>query len=1172
MLLPIGRHRARGSVPIQPLRSEEPSSLTSFCSIAFVLWLAVWSTRLFALERPPDQQANPVEAARLNDIGVALMNQQLTEKAIAKFDEAHAADPSSAIPVMNKGIALVYLRRLPEAEAALKQAATMDPDNPRTWYSLGIMHLGAGDPKLAIADMEHAVKLDPTDADARYFMGTFYLNLGDYDHAKAEFTEALKLNPVHASANFGMARALQRLGQVDEARVYLKRFQELTEHKVSSPLSAAYGEQGRYATVQDMLAPEALVGPMIPVSFVPQTVKESPSASPGTADKSVPSAGACIIGIAGADHKDLIVMGDGDQAIRAYRNLGNGSFEEIPAPQTGLSASGHGVACAVGDYDSDGQPDLAVAMSDRVILFHNLGNGKFADTTKAVGITQLNHPAGLTFIDFDHDGDLDLFVTGTALNSSGPNILWRNNGNSTFTQWTGPTGLEGQGSTTGATLSDINNDRAVDLVVAGSSTSPTIYFNPREGKFKAVPLYTGADFAATLGVSVFDFNKDGWMDVAVTHAGAPGVSLWRNVDGKTFERVPLPINDAKAAWGLTPIDIDNDGWIDLAVIAETAHGPELRILRNRGSEGFEDVSKAVGADQLRLDNPRSVIAADVDGDGAADLIVTQLNKPPLVLKNVGGSRNHSMRLTFTGLADNKTALGTKVEVFSNGKWQKFEIAGGSGYLSQNATEIIAGLGHAEHADVVRMLWPTGVPQDEIDLAASKPFAITELDRRGSSCPVLFAWNGKEYQFVSDVIGAAVVGHWVSPTSTNQADSDEWIKVDGAQLKARNGYLSLRFGEPMEEINYIDQVRLVAVDHPENTEAYPDERFLSEPPFASGKTVIASAETRPLAGAWDDKGRDVLGLLTTRDHNYVRDFTKLKYAGYANIHTLTLDLGDWSPQSPLRLFLHGYIEYFSASSMYAAWQAGLEPVPPYLEAQMPDGSWRRIIDDMGFPAGLPRTIVVDLTGKLPTGVRRIRMTTNLQIYWDQVLVDNGPEASREARQTELPLGMAHLAFRGYPQQVEGATPGDLTYHYDRISATGPFQWQRGSYTHYGDVTPLLEKPDNRYVIFGSGEEIDAEFSASPLPPLPAHWKRDYFFYANGFVKDMDFYESMPFTVAQMPFHGMSTYPYPSGEHYPNGNAELKYRLEWNDRFESGERSQRFQFNYQPASSQPITGRP
>lgn len=1117
-----------------------------------------------------EQSHDLVAAAGLNNVGVALMGQQFTEKALEKFEAAHKADPTSATPLLNKGIALLYLRKLPEAEDALKQAAIVDPNGVRIWYCLGLTHLAESKSDLAVEDFKRAIKLNPADADSHYYLGSLYRSLKDYDQAIGEFQEALRLNPLHASSQFGLASALQRSGKAAEAREHLKRFQTITQTKVGTPLAVTYGEQGDYATVQNLRVAEQPVGPMIPVSFVAAAGSASAPSSPAVAADQA-GGGACILDIDG--QKNIVVMSDGDPAIRVYKSLQSGSLEEIPAQQTGLIASGHGVACTVGDYDNDGHPDLAVALSDRIILFHNLGHGKFEDVTKTVGIGQLNRPAALTFVDFDHDGDLDIFATGSTLSSgTGPDVLWRNNGNSTFTEWTGPTGLAGKGSTTGVTLSDLNNDRAVDLLVTGDSGSPTIFENRREGAFKALPLYSDPNLAATRGVLVFDFNKDGWMDVAVTHAGAPGVSLWRNVDGEHFERVTLPLTGAKGAWGLTAIDIDNDGWIDLAAVVETANGTELRVWRNRGSQGFEDVSDTVGLSKLNLQNPRSVIAADIDGDGAADLIVTQLNAAPVVLRNVGGNRNHSLRLTLAGLADNKTAIGTKVEVFSNGRSQKFEIAGGSGYLSQGSTEILAGLGQADRADVVRMLWPTGVPQDELDVAAGKSVTLTELDRRGSSCPVLFAWDGSEYKFVADVIGAGVIGHWVSPVATNKADPDEWIKVEGSQLKARDGLFSLRFGEPMEEINYIDQLRLVAIDHPEGTEVYPDERFLNEPPFASGAAVLASSSTRVLAGAWDEKGHDVLPLLRARDHEFVHNFTNLSYAGYANMHTLTLDLGDWSQKNPLRLFMNGYIEYFSASSMYAAWQADLKPVSPFVEVQMPDGSWKRVVDDMGFPAGLPRTIVVDLTGKLPAGARRIRISTNLQIYWDQVLVDNGPEGSKNVRQTELPLATAHLVFRGYPQQVQGKTSGDLTYRYDRISATGPFHWQRGSYTKYGDVTPLLHQVDNHYVIFGSGEEIDAEFSAAPLPPLPAHWKRDYFFYANGFVKDMDFYEASPFTVAQMPFHQMSSYPYPASEHYPENSHTLRYELDWNDRFESGDRTQRFQFEYMPTVSKPVAGQP
>jgi hypothetical protein len=503
-------------------------------------------------------------------------------------------------------------------------------------------------------------------------------------------------------------------------------------------------------------------------------------------------------------------------------------------------------------------------------------------------------------------------------------------------------------------------------------------------------------------------------------------------------------------------------------------------------------------------------------------------------------------------------------VFANGLWQKWELAGASGYQTQAPPQILVGLGQAPGVDLLRILWPTGVLQDEIDLPQQQVIAMKEVDRRGSSCPVLFAWDGHRYRFVTDVIGAAVVGHWFTPTRHNTPNPGEWLKIDAANVALVNGKISVRFMEPMEEINYIDQLRMVAVDHPEDVEVNPDERFLDDPPFASGR-VVASEETRPPVGAWDGEGHDALDKLSRRDHLFASGFTALPYDGFADLHALTLDLGQIKPDAPLRLLMTGYVNYFSATSLYAAWQAGLKEIPPYVEAQLPDGSWQRIPGDAGFPAGLERTIVVDLTGMLPAGTRRIRLMTNLQIFWDQVLIDQS--AGAQTRTMEIPLASAMLHFRGYPKQIEGASPGDLDYDYNLVSLTGPFQRERGDYTHFGDVTPLLENIDDRFVVFGSGEEIAAEFDAEKLPALPAHWKRDYFFYANGFVKDMDWWDASPFTVAQMPFHGMSTYPYPAGEKYPDDAASLDYRLNWNDRFETGEPVRSYRFNYQLLPSTP-----
>jgi hypothetical protein len=243
---------------------------------------------------------------------------------------------------------------------------------------------------------------------------------------------------------------------------------------------------------------------------------------------------------------------------------------------------------------------------------------------------------------------------------------------------------------------------------------------------------------------------------------------------------------------------------------------------------------------------------------------------------------------------------------------------------------------------------------------------------------------------------------------------------------------------------------------------------------------------------------------------------------------------------------------------------VKPVSPYVEAELADGTWQRIPGEAGFPAGQERTIVVDLTGKLPAGVRRIRLVSNLEIYWDQVLIDN--QAEGEVRTTDVPLALATEHFRGYPLQIEGASPGDLDYDYDRVSLTGPFQHQRGNYTHMGDVTALVKGIDDRYAIFGSGEEIAVEFDASELPAVAEHWKRDYFFYANGYVKDMDWWDASPFTVAQLPFHKMGTYPYADGEKFPDDADAFKYQLDWNDRFDSGEpvRSYRFDYKWLPST--------
>ena len=218
-------------------------------------------------------------------------------------------------------------------------------------------------------------------------------------------------------------------------------------------------------------------------------------------------------------------------------------------------------------------------------------------------------------------------------------------------------------------------------------------------------------------------------------------------------------------------------------------------------------------------------------------------------------------------------------------------------------------------------------------------------------------------------------------------------------------------EPLEEAVYLDQVKLLAVDHPAADDVFPNEYFASNPPYPPFK-VVYSRDARPPVGARDEHGHNVLPDLLA--HRYFGDFDVLRFQGFTKPHTLELDLGEAYRGGPLWLLMHGEIEYFSATSMFAAYQSGIEPVAPYVEAQDASGKWVRVIDDMGFPAGGPRTMTADLTDKLPQGTQRIRITTNLQIYWDNILI-NRTEQNGNARLTAGAAGERRSALPWIPAE-------------------------------------------------------------------------------------------------------------------------------------------------------------
>src|SRR6266566_2125056 len=421
----------------------------------------------------PASQPNPIEAARLNNLGVAYMNQQLFEKGLKEFQQAAEADPKFAIARLNEGIAYLNLQKVDEAKAALEAALKQDPKNPNAWYGLGMLAKNTGDAQAAIDAFKHVIEIDPNDADTWYFLGTAYVQAKQFPLAIEAFQHALKLNPLHASAEFGLSRAYQQSADVDHAREHLKKFQYITQNKIGAPMSLAYGEQGQYSRAVE--SPSAVLKPPAPIKvrFVDVTKEAGITTKPDSNTYGPLHAlfqpGACFLDYDNDGKVDILLPDNGAAGgLSLYHNLGNGKFEDV-TKKAGLDPTAHGIGCTVGDYDNDGFGDLALSLTHfnpagtappTLALLHNEKDGTFKDLTTASGIGSGGIDGGLTFLDYDHDGDIDLLVmrgvprisTGGMVKGPGSpndvvtrNILWRNDGNGTFTNVSESTGLDAIG-------------------------------------------------------------------------------------------------------------------------------------------------------------------------------------------------------------------------------------------------------------------------------------------------------------------------------------------------------------------------------------------------------------------------------------------------------------------------------------------------------------------------------------------------------------------------------------------------------------------------------------------------------------------------------------------------------------------------------------------------------
>jgi hypothetical protein len=467
------------------------------------------------------------------------------------------------------------------------------------------------------------------------------------------------------------------------------------------------------------------------------------------------------------------------------------------------------------------------------------------------------------------------------------------------------------------------------------------------------------------------------------------------------------------------------------------------------------------------------------------------------------------------MRSNASGIGAHLTVRVDSRWTVADTFRSTSGPGQSLQPLALGLAGADQADFVSIDWSDGVFQSELAVGSGL-HTITETQRQVSSCPVLFAWNGRKYEFVTDLLGVGGIGYMVAPGEYATPRPWENVELGPGLLQPRDGRYAIKIGEPMEEACYLDAARLVAYDLPPGWSMTLDERMGILGPQPTGEPRFYRGELLPNR-AVTNRGEDVTRIVGDADLEAVpvggRDRRFIGRLIAPNVVTLTFAeaLDDRAGEGEPILVADGWIEYPYSQTMFGAWQAHADFVAPTLEARGADGQWRVILEQFGYPAGMPRRMSVPL-GSLPRGTTLLRITTNQEIYWDRLAVvwaETDPKISRH----EFELDTASVRRSGFAKRTTGPQRQPY-YDYDQRSPYWDTRHQDGLYTAFGDALALVTEADAALAIIGPGEEIHLEFAAD-LDPPPAGWTRRLVLETNGWCKDMDLFTADAETVAPLP---------------------------------------------------------
>ena len=1114
-------------------------------------------------------------AIRHQNLGLAYLEESQPSKAVEAFTALIELFPDEAIGYGNLAVAHLRLQQADAAEEWVKRGIAVAPMDSQLHFILSEVYQLQGKSDLAVEAMKEAVRLAPNELEFRYKLVRHYL--GQRNDPEAQQASVRHLQALHNRSPVNVVVLLKLtlgllaqeqyeaagnlcqdlmllLGDTDaEKLAYLTQGITAIEQKdlklatrnirIFENLHRASPryQQGIGELVTDILGHPietfspgfrarsiAKESPPIEVEFV--DVTEQLGFASDAESMSIASADILPIDYDNDGNLDLYTTTD-----RLFQNTGS-EFVGVKRIWEILGQDfqySHTVAYA--DIDKNSTQDLLVQTLNGII---RLRIDETADwvASPIVQHEQIREETGLLLpVDYDHDGDLDLFSGRTDI------TMYRNNGDETFTDVTEQTFINPvqQPAPTEAFSADFDDDGDIDIFTIHRETGCTLYDNLRQGKLRTVSDETGISqdvhyTAAAIG----DYDNDGDFDIFLSTADQ--IYLYRNSGDGSFmsdPRLEAGVRDLSPLL-LKNIDYDNDGCVDLWVSGKEG----MFIFRNDGTGQFEEpyplIETVTPTEGAILYNATAGAVGDYDNDGDLDLFFINNEGQLRALQNNGGNQNNWIQVRLEGITTGNN------KVNRDGIGSKLEVKVGDLYQLQYVSEQVShfGLGVFDNADIVRVVWTNGVPQNIIKPQAKQ--RILEKQILKGSCPFLYVYDGEKYEFVTDLLWRAPLGLVTSMGFVAPDETRDFVKISGTQIQPKDGKYSIQITEELWETAYFDEVKLIAVDHPVGTDIFVNEQYVP-PPFAEFKVYGVKEKLHPKS-ATDHSGKDVSDALETFDYHYAVEHAPGPYQGVVEPHAIVLDLGDVPNDTPVTLFLRGWIFPTDTSINVALFQnPGISPRFPSVAVKDATGAWKTVIEMIGLPAGKNKTITVDLTGKFLSDDRHVRIETDMQIYWDAAFFTVGTQAV-PIEMTTLNPDSADLHYRGFSEMYRPNEHAPHLFDYQKVTTDAQWRDLAGYYTRYGDVNPLLQAVDDMYVILNAGDEITVKFDASRLPALKPGWARDFILYSDGWDKDGDINTLTSQTVEPLPFHGMSAYPYPDTEHYPDDAAHRKYRLEYNTR--------------------------